>query len=390
MRQKVYFNNVGQGLFTEVYLGDDSGSEFRIVYDCGTSNRQRVIQDAISASTRRANNRPIDLLVISHFDRDHISGVIDLIRSQQVRAVMLPKFSYILRVAFASLKDNSELLNSDIREVLENPVSKLSNIHQQAHDTDLPRFILVGAEEGYEFPFSDYDNSISSELDVVTIPSGQPGRGSIKPRAAGSDFFEVVPYVDDRVVLNELKTFELKAAQEVSKLLGNGDKLEKQHALNNLKSLYTQTFGGSAYRKNIISLFLCIGPLRNQRNMSTLTYKYRGKKQETVVSDTLQRSNILFTGDGFLNTPKRWDALVSELTKVRIDRVAIFQVMHHGSKGNWYRGLASCVNPLASVFSSDPNLKNTRHPSESVIKDFIYFNPIQVDQRHSCELTLEV
>ncbi|MDV6315724.1 MBL fold metallo-hydrolase [Idiomarina sp. HP20-50] len=390
MKQKVYFNNVGQGLFAEVYLGDDSGSEFRIVYDCGTSNRQQVVQDAISASTHRAKNRPIDLLVISHFDRDHISGVIDLIRAQQVRAIMLPKFSYILRVAFASLKDNSERLNSDVREVLENPVSKLSKIHQQRHDTESPRFILVGAEEGYEFPFNNSDNSILRELDVVTIPSGKPERVDIKPQAAETEVFEIIPYVDDRVVLNKLKTFELKAGQEVSKLLGNGDKLEKQHALNNLKDLYTQTFGGSAYRKNVISLFLCIGPLRNQRNTSTLTYSYRDKKQETVVSDIQQRSNILFTGDGFLNTLTRWNALVSEMTQARLDKVAIFQVMHHGSKGSWYRGLASCVNPLASVFSSDPNLRNTRHPSESVIKDFIYFNPIQVDQEHSCELTLEV
>jgi len=73
MLQKVYFNNVGQGLFAEVYVGDDSGNEFRIVYDCGTSNRQRVVKDAILASTHRAKNRPIDLLVISHFDKDNVT-----------------------------------------------------------------------------------------------------------------------------------------------------------------------------------------------------------------------------------------------------------------------------------------------------------------------------
>ncbi|HAS14186.1 MAG TPA: hypothetical protein DCS01_02665 [Idiomarina abyssalis] len=390
MLQKVYFNNVGQGLFAEVYVGDDSGNEFRIVYDCGTSNRQRVVKDAILASTHRAKNRPIDLLVISHFDKDHISGVIDLIRTQQVRSIMLPKFSYVLRVAFASLKDNSELSNSDVREVLENPVSKLSNIHQQAHGDDTPRFILVGGEESYEFPFSRYGNSISSEKDVLTVPSGTPRSESLSRQNVGARVFEVVPYVDDQVILKDLKTFEINAAREVIELLGNGERDEKQQALNNLKDLYTRTFGGSPYRKNIISLFLFIGPLSSQRDISTLTYKYRDKKQETVISDNLRRGSILFTGDGFLNTLARWNTLVSELKQTRIDSVAIFQVMHHGSKRNWFRGLASCVNPLASVFSSDPNLRNTRHPSESVIKDFIYFNPIQVDQRHSCELTLDV
>ena len=65
---------VGQGLFTQadVRCGD---RDFRIVYDCGTSSPQQHCWSAV-------HNLPperLDLLVLSHYDLDHISGVAELL-----------------------------------------------------------------------------------------------------------------------------------------------------------------------------------------------------------------------------------------------------------------------------------------------------------------------
>ena len=81
---------VGQGLFTQfdVYAGD---ATFRVVYDCGsfTSGRGSPLDGAI----RLLRDRPIDLLIISHFHYDHISGVPKLLD-----VVGLPRYAWVPHV----------------------------------------------------------------------------------------------------------------------------------------------------------------------------------------------------------------------------------------------------------------------------------------------------
>lgn len=93
---------VGQGGFhSAVVRGLDANGdayEFTYVYDCGAGASATVpitIKNAIKrieASPRTAGSTAgtIDLLVISHYDRDHINGAQHLVHELNVRRILLP------------------------------------------------------------------------------------------------------------------------------------------------------------------------------------------------------------------------------------------------------------------------------------------------------------
>lgn len=90
---KFEFHPVGQGLFCsgELFsLCDTSISNprnlFRWVYDCGTSSKRSLLDEAIDQAftaplCKQETEPTIDLLVISHFDKDHISGLPKLLNN---------------------------------------------------------------------------------------------------------------------------------------------------------------------------------------------------------------------------------------------------------------------------------------------------------------------
>ena len=77
------FWNVGQGLFSSGRIQMGDALAFHWVYDCGTSSSQKLIQNAVNKYNSDKNQGNIDLLVLSHFDKDHISGVKELVKKQK-------------------------------------------------------------------------------------------------------------------------------------------------------------------------------------------------------------------------------------------------------------------------------------------------------------------
>lgn len=87
--------------------------------------------------------------------------------------------------------------------------------------------------------------------------------------------------------------------------------------------------------------------------------------------------SVLYTGDGYLNTPERFDSLQVFLGTARMNGLALSQVMHHGSRFNWHVGLADKIWPVISVFSSNPDHQRYRHPRTEVSADFAPYGPLQ-------------
>ena len=79
------FWNVGQGLFSSGKVSLDNNKEFIWVYDCGTSSSQKLLSSCISKMKREYPNEYIDLLAISHFDKDHISGIKELLKNYKIK-----------------------------------------------------------------------------------------------------------------------------------------------------------------------------------------------------------------------------------------------------------------------------------------------------------------
>ena len=64
------------GFFTEELC---EGNEcYNVVYDCGTRNSTMLLEREINKAFNRMQS--VDLLFISHFDRDHVSGLKELVR----------------------------------------------------------------------------------------------------------------------------------------------------------------------------------------------------------------------------------------------------------------------------------------------------------------------
>ncbi len=72
------FYPVGQGCFYAGSIKNDI-EEFVIVYDCGTISSRNYLLDSIDEFKR--HYKKIDLLMISHFDEDHVNGVSELLTS---------------------------------------------------------------------------------------------------------------------------------------------------------------------------------------------------------------------------------------------------------------------------------------------------------------------
>ena len=121
------FHPVGQGAFyTEQFGREGNGSDFCIVYDCGTKTRQelvdheKVVKDALGD-----NRQPVDILFISHFDEDHVSMIGELVNNHPIKRVVLPLLPFEEQVVL--LAHYNEVGNDIGRRLLVNPVELFGN-----------------------------------------------------------------------------------------------------------------------------------------------------------------------------------------------------------------------------------------------------------------------
>lgn len=88
---------VGQGAFYSELFYNDEQSNGLVVYDCGTLSPQRYVWTCIHELRKRccgvnkSTEKPIiDVLFISHFHYDHISGINQLMELFNVKKIILP------------------------------------------------------------------------------------------------------------------------------------------------------------------------------------------------------------------------------------------------------------------------------------------------------------
>lgn len=91
---------VGHGWFHSGALGR-AAARLRWVYDCGASRKQGIerLASEIAILKGDGEERVLDLLFLSHFDRDHVSGVTELLKALKVSTVVLPYLDDLQRVA---------------------------------------------------------------------------------------------------------------------------------------------------------------------------------------------------------------------------------------------------------------------------------------------------
>lgn len=410
---------VGQGLFSsgrlEAKFKNSDKKFFDWVYDCGTVSNQKFLKNSIeeykksfrSSSNADSNIKPkIDLVVISHFDKDHISGLVELLNTFSIQTLLLPYMPLWQRLIIAFNEDIDS--THEMFKFFINPVQYIFNNSNE----DVTEILFVRPrDEGRPDSKNQENSNGSSDADhSLIINTNRPdidddeekkfltdNKKKIRVYYSGRTikilgFWEFIPYNDANVCFsNSARTwddFKEMVNKHRDALLQSPSEIE----LNNIKNIYDQQFGSDSKSRNIISLFLYAGPRLarptvwhcnrcyfHSQNLLSRVYEY---------IHLFMRAGVLYTGDGYLNEPVKLNKLLACIGKQSIKKICCLQVMHHGSSANWHEGIAKTLEPDISVFCSDPSHLKYKHPHGDVVRDFLKYNPVQVDRTNGVEIVL--
>jgi len=420
------YHPVGQGLFCSGFFTRRHRPPFRWVFDCGTERGRsdtvrgdyvrREIAALAEQQSESGNHPHLNLVALSHFDEDHLSGMVDLLRTFSVGTLILPYLPPWDRLVVAL--DEGASANSDLLSFLLAPTAFLSGIE----GSEIDRILLVppSGEEPALPPAlppdgTDPDETREGVFDEETKKEpppeededglGDPGLASenvyILPRGAAITVgraWEFVPYNDASLAGLATPAFKSDARDLAKQLVEADTDAGRETALTGLINIYDKQFKTpgspkiSAERRNKISLFLYSGPIGNVQLTFVAEEVLRHRLDPARMAMPVEllgqaRFGQMFTGDGYLETRQQWsDFHTFYAAHDRLRRGAIFQVMHHGSDNNWHAGVAAKIQPFASLFCSDPAGKH-HHPSEEVLEDFAPYNPKQIDAFHGWTLS---
>ncbi len=138
------FHRVGQGLFYsgKIDLWSSMYTYFNFVYDCGGSDINRVNQEVHRYRNKgSSSSNSLDMLVLSHFHKDHISGLDELLKSfRKIEYVFLP---YLLPIERLTLALMYPAMPSWYYEFLHDPVAYLL-------ERKVGKVILISPGKGWE------------------------------------------------------------------------------------------------------------------------------------------------------------------------------------------------------------------------------------------------
>nr|WP_253913211.1 MBL fold metallo-hydrolase [Pseudoruegeria sp. HB172150] len=369
------------------------------VYDCGSTTSKRLVTNAIERVKIGCAGERIDLLTISHFHNDHISGLVELLGQVGAKTVMLP-WAHLWRRLLIGFDQG---LREDDAEMLffVDPVLYLT----QEADGRFDRVLFVRPSEGDgppirpepifppptledsedrekdDGPGDGISESGLNDLDV----SGKNSVERVRILESGKSIpvlhgvWEFVPYNDPDTCPKDAKGFANMVSYLRESLLNSADD-DREEALAKLRRYYEAHFGRAS--TNEVSLMLyggAVGTWKGQRFCECDWPYHRLIGTCGCWKEFETRGAILLTGDGNLSNASKWNNLKSYLNAGRAVGTSVFQVAHHGALANWHDGLAAAVLPSNSVFSSDPR-HNYGHPHAEVLRDFWPFRPVQVDQ----------
>jgi glyoxylase-like metal-dependent hydrolase (beta-lactamase superfamily II) len=126
---------VGQGGFAYENIGG-----YSIVFDCGSKSPKSESKVPKYINDLRAKqNDKIDRLYISHFDKDHVDGITELIDIVGVKRAVIPYVPVAFRVAYNAITDGAY---SSIREIITGREIGLDELSDERNDnTDVWEWI---------------------------------------------------------------------------------------------------------------------------------------------------------------------------------------------------------------------------------------------------------
>lgn len=434
MKEFIYgrfeFRNIGQGMF---YTGQIEG--FNFVYDCGSDSGKKMIKNAINEYKREFFLKPgikgnLNMLVLSHFDNDHVNGVTDLLNNFHIHTVVIP---YLYPIERLRLIAKYKKANKEYRNLLKDPIEYFASfsvkqiilldrhspsnhdpiLHDNIIDTsdspnlDIDNIDLLKAFD--ELPDSEAKEEIKTIENLKQISKKIPikikKRGSVKIGDIWEFLFFNYDYTPE--TLNILSTFptvdgkSLYFKQDLLDLLANkkarkikqyyNDMIKKLKNSKNIKNInntsiilnhipinYEQT--GTHINLNEKRKETDILP-KNQKSMSAKkinslnSFRCFKKSSSYKYFKWSCFSGTLLFGD--IDTRKDLNQ-ITNFFGYRLQNLSIISVPHHGSKYNWDPNLFKIFNTNGKNYQGPVNwvvscglVNKFGHPDYIVFKNFM-------------------
>lgn len=312
------FHPIGQGAF---YSERHMSCNINIVYDCGTTNpslpaKQKVVSNSFS------EDDVIDILFISHFDKDHIS-LIDTLKKAVKK---------IERVVLPLLHDEQKIFLSNIYKALGQ--SRLAKLVSDPNEFFGRETQIIGVR-----PSSDTEFGEIPSLNVLEINETRTEIQSGTPLSInGFNDWVYIPFnYQYKTRSNEFQKKLHNEGIDVGKLKTDPDYLlygitdvEKKKIIGVYNGRGDYKGKGVSGNINENSMFLYSGPSskKDLHKHSWISGHYRADLfiYDVDIDSHSHRVACLYTGDGDLNKVD-----IRKIYRRYWDLIGTIQIPHHGS-----------------------------------------------------------
>lgn len=408
MNNTIFFGRtthpIGQGAF---YSGNVEFEhfDFRYVYDCGSNNSNALSHEVERYITSSLTQDVLHALFISHFHRDHVRGLDELLAKIKVETAIIPYLSPFERLLLIAEKAASNNVNADEIAFLADPIAWLG-------DRNVDRVLVVTAGDDLsppasdEFPVTnddpqnrrgvhfdlkdllgvartdDTDSASQSGPTIYLLPHTTP----LKLRDSNQNVlnWEFLTFVNSdpertQKFFSELTSVFPEFTDEAMNSLSLSSELlwpilRSRQKRRELTDVYRRSFKDL----NHTSLCLYSGPASNPTpedsvvrlcNNYSITWdknvvRYGGHSGSPLFLELRGRIGWLGTGDASLAITVRRQEFLQHFES-RFQRCAAMTAPHHGSIDNFDVSLCQLGIP---VFIATAKSKSRYHPNKSVVR----------------------
>lgn len=358
------FHNAGQGLF---YSGNVDN--FELIYDCGSRRSDHCNKLVSNYKSRIISKGNVDLLVLSHFHDDHISGLQSLLVSEPKLSIGLAIIPYLspLERLIVSLSSNN--MGEWYYRFLSDPVKYLL-------DHGVERVIVLDGSRPSPAEQPDFDNPeqpdwIENEhYQAKIIASNSPTlKENLKKENA-----QLLQYFDKRRILAKQNKGALYLHTHALDWLFRfyncqiKDQKKLQEFENCIKPIVigqsiTEVISSTSKRKHLKECYKLLNTDLNDTSI-LLFHVPVCKGQDTM---PFENQGHLLTGDIDLN--QRLNEICNYFNQ-DLTKVANCLVPHHGSKNNWNKAFLNWLPPECRWIVSS-SIANSKHPHDGVVNDIV-------------------
>lgn len=366
---------VGQGLFYSGSIACNEAEVFNFVYDCGGGSK-KTVEKLVESYVAKYDlkNRSLDMLVISHFDDDHVKGIPKLLSEvSKVNKIFIPYAggikNYLLLLAL--VYGGGSNIHLKVNEIIFVNSSELNNKEEQNNDFD--------ELESLEEDLKDF------KLPGIRISSLKK-QNLVFKNIWKFKFYNT--YLDsnndDLKIQKELKDLWRSEGyngledllQNLAKPLENNSSMTVRIAILAIYKKYCLKNDKNS-EANQSSLCLYHSPIKNSYKRSNCPfmkshfcnciYCCSNYSYMKIGRGTMLTGDISLKDDG---KGGRYEHFKNHF-KNEVKEVFYFLIPHHGSENNWTKKILKDFSTLHYFLNSAGVLNSHGHPSDRVILDII-------------------